>query len=824
MNHEDWAAMYNQNLLAISFLIAVIASYTVLDVSRRVSLSRGWKRSAWLTGGACAMGIGIWAMHFIAMLAYHPSSLSVTYSVLMVALSVLVAIAASLGGLVVACRPDITMKQLTVGGTLVGFAISGMHYIGMAAMDNVTIRYEPSLFTLSIVIAVGASIAALMLSFRFRVHVSRFGKMLKLGSGVIMGTAITGMHYTGMAAAHIVPVSSEMTHSDAAYQGNYFLLAVLIAAGTIVVLALALFSAYFADQRLAEQIALKGSILESAMDCIVMLDARGNILEFNPVAEETFGYSQREVIGRNMTELIIPPPLRQEYTDRLNQYLKSGDGKLLGNRYETMAMRADGSEFPIELTVTRIKKAGAPILTTYLRDITERRLADETIMQMAYYDPLTELPNRNLFMQMVAQVLQQARQTQQTVSVMFIDLDRFKYINDTLGHYVGDSLLQAVAQLLQRCMRKTDIVSRLGGDEFIALLPNTGRQGAAMLAQRIIDQMKQPMVIDKHHLFITPSIGLTVYPEDAFDVDSLVKNADLAMYASKETGKNVYTFFDPRMNMVNSRKLELEQGLRKALEQQEFDLYYQPKIHIRTRKIIGMEALIRWQHPELGWVSPGEFIPIAEETGLIFSIGEWIMRMACMQNKAWQSQGYPPVRMAVNLSLRQFNQEHFVSGLAQILAETGLDARWLELEITESIAIRNEKYVINRLQAIKELGVSISIDDFGTGYSSLSYLKKFPIDTLKIDRAFVRDIAKSSDDTAIVQAIIAMAHSLKLRVLAEGVETKEQLAFLRRHACDEAQGYLFSRPVPADGMEKLLSRRIPLKGERAAKPSVSVQP
>jgi diguanylate cyclase (GGDEF)-like protein/PAS domain S-box-containing protein len=453
-----------------------------------------------------------------------------------------------------------------------------------------------------------------------------------------------------------------------------------------------------------------------------------------------------------------------------------------------------------------------------VQDITERKQAEEQIRFLAYYDSLTSLPNRLLLKEHLNYTLKQAQRHDHMVAVLFLDLDRFKRINDTLSHSVGDSLLQGVAERLVQCVRKSDIIARhasdevtnlahFGGDEFTLLLPKIIHvEDAARVARRLLRTLSDPFMLDTHEVVITTSIGISVYPADGQDVDSLLKNADTAMYHAKDMGGNCYQFYSQSMNAKAFERLTLEHNLRKALENEEFLLYYQPQLDLHTDKIVGVEALIRWQHPEMGIISPAEFIPLAEETGLILPLGTWVLRTACAQSKVWQKVGLGSLRVGVNLSALQFRQQDLLETISQVLRDTGVDPQYLELELTESTIMRQAKETITTLQALKAMGIRIAIDDFGTGYSSLGYLKRFPIDTLKIDRSFVKDIPTNADDTAITTAIIAMAHTLKLSVVAEGVETTDQLAFLQTQHCDEIQGYLLSKPVPAKMIPQLLEQ------------------
>ncbi len=438
-------------------------------------------------------------------------------------------------------------------------------------------------------------------------------------------------------------------------------------------------------------------------------------------------------------------------------------------------------------------------------DIEERKQVERSIRHMAHHDSLTNLPNRALFRDRLTHAMAQADRYQQKLVVMFLDLDRFKAINDTLGHSVGDQLLRIAAERLRTCVRDCDTVARLGGDEFTVIVDDSeDSQTAAVVAQKIVDTFAQPFNLHGHEVFVTTSVGITVYPDDGEQVDNLLRNADTAMYRAKGCGRNNYQFYVADMNVRARERLMLENALRRALVRDEFMLYYQPRVDIYSGRVIGAEALLRWRHPEMGLIPPTEFVPILEETGMILPVGEWALREACRQNRAWQTMGLPPIRVAVNLSARQFVQKDLAGTVEQVLADSGLSSAYLELEITEELLLEHSHANTVTLNKLRDLGVHISIDDFGTGYSSLSYLKRLPINTLKIDKSFVRDITRDSDGAAIASAIIAMACSLRLNVLAEGVETDEQLSFLRAQGCNEIQGYSFSHPLSADDFEKLL--------------------
>jgi diguanylate cyclase (GGDEF)-like protein/PAS domain S-box-containing protein len=542
-------------------------------------------------------------------------------------------------------------------------------------------------------------------------------------------------------------------------------------------------------------------MVENASDMIFVHDIHGKILSVNATVEHLTGYTRDELLGENAVRFVTPAslPLVQTTFNRSISQLRHV------KPFEIELLCKDGSSLPVEVSA-RVVCEGDTVLAVegIARDLRERKRAEATIRHMAFYDALTNLPNRVLFDEYLRNALALAKRHNRKLAVLFVDLDRFKLINDALGHHTGDLLLQAVPQRLMSCVREGDIVARMGGDEFTILLPDiTHNDDAADVAQRLLASLAAPFVIGGNELFVSASVGVSVYPADGDDAETLLKHADTAMYRAKDSGRNGHQFYMPAMNLATHKQHQLEQRLRRALERDEFRLVYQPRIELAKNTLVGAEALLRWQHPELGLIGPADFMTVAEETGLIVPIGMWVLRAACSQAKAWHDRG-TPLRIAVNLSARQFQQADLAVQVAEVLDQTGLSPHALELEITESMAMHNAERTVVVLHALKDLGVHLSVDDFGTGYSSLSYLRQFSINTLKIDRAFVRDLPH---DPAIAEAILALAHSLNVSVTAEGVETEAQLAFLRQHKCDEVQGFLISKPIPAQHFEAQFLRK-----------------
>ncbi len=676
------SASYSPSLVFISLCVAILASYTALDLAGRIATARGRTVYLWMSGGALAMGFGVWSMHFIGMLALE-LPLDLGYDLGLTLWSLLVAILSSGFALWVVSQPRLPALQLMLGALVMGAGISAMHYSGMAALRmQPGIDYDPTLVALSLVIAVGASAAALSIAFRLRRH-TPYVHLVRAGASIIMGLAIVGMHYTGMAAANF-PVGS---FCGAAVDG------------------------------------LSGKGLDNL------------------------------VLVSSLAVLIIA---------------------LLTSIFDA---RLDASTAALANSLT---------------------LANEELTQLALHDTLTGLPNRILLADRISQAMAKVAEQDGCFSLMFIDLDGFKPVNDAFGHHLGDRLLREVALRLRDQLRSQDTLARIGGDEFVLLVRLSEPDDAPQVAARQVSLLSKSFRVDEHDLQISASVGIALYPGNGQTAEELLMNADAAMYHAKGAGKNGYSFFDVSMNTNARKQLQLLQDLRQALEHNQFRLHYQPKFDAVSGQPVGAEALLRWEHPQQGLLLPEHFIELAEKTGLIIPIGEWVLNEACRQMRAWFDEGYSHWRISVNLSALQFCYSGLVDSVVSVLERHRLPANSLTLEITETTAMSDADASMTVLQRLSQMGVDLSIDDFGTGYSSLMYLKRLPANELKIDRGFVRDLEHDSDDAAIVSAIVALGQALGLRIVAEGVETDTQQSFLTTLGCDALQGFLLGQPLPAE--------------------------
>ena len=681
--------IYNPWLVSVSIVVAVLVSHTALSLASKVAVVTPTAKRMWLASGSVVIGGGIWSMHFIGMLAFT-LPIPLTYSVSHTLLSLAIAIAASAFALRIASGSKPGNLKLALSAVVIGAGISAMHYAGMNAIEIMPmITYEPRLVVASVLIAIVASFASLRLAFNLRRgQTSRF-RTARVVAAIIMGLAISGMHYTAMSASTFAPNS----YCFGVGGDNNGWLAI-----TVAMLALAFLT---------------------------------------------------------ITSILLMYEGRVEYKVRRHREL--------------------------------LQKA------------------NDRLQHAATHDSLTGLPNRMLLTDRITQAIARGTRHGAHFALMVVDLDRFKAINDSLGHQAGDEVLKEVSRRLQALMRKTDTLARFGGDELVMIVDEIMDPNAAeLVATGMLEQIRRPITVSGVEVTVSASIGISICPHDGTDVETLLMNADAAAFHAKKAGRNHAQFFMSTMTENSREKIELEGALRRALVQGEFELHYQPKCDVITGRIVAAEALIRWRHPLQGLIPPSKFIPLAEESGLIVPIGEWVLRAACQQARAWREAGMQPLRVAVNISAQQFKQKMLFEIVSGALARANLEPRYLELELTESAVMEDGEKSVQILRRLSEHGVRIAVDDFGTGYSSLSYLRRLPLDKLKIDRAFIREIATSREDAEIVRAIITLAHSLRLKVVAEGVETDDQLRFLRSLGCDIYQGYLCSPPVEPDQFAMLV--------------------
>ena len=811
---EAFSATYDIRLVFLSLVIAVFGSYTALDLAGQVIVAKKLVHKYWLTGAAIALGVSIWVMHFIAMLAYQ-LPIPITYNFFIVSISMAVAIVLSSVGLfLVSCQP-LGWELLLSGAFFIGLAIIGMHFTAMQAM---LLAAEPThniqLIILSQVWAIGLSLSAFWLIFHPSAKtIVPKQSIRKIGSALLLGIAIDGMHYIAMAAVNYYPSIKKLSVAGTGID-NY-VLAITIGGAAVSILILALLASY-SGQRLSAEIARAGALQESekryqnlydlAPDAYITIAADGTIKSVNQFCADYLGYGKQELIGK-CAWLIIYEPDRQWVQQWVANIFRD---KLVTSETELRKVRKDGSIFWIrERSKLLLDENGTGIeLNMICRDITERKQMEEQLRQNALHDALTGLPNRVLFMDRLGLALKHAKRNQDYLfAVLFLDLNRFKIINDSLGHLLGDLLLKAIASRLKACLRPMDTVARLGGDEFTILIEDIEDIGDAIrVAERVQAELALPFALDGQEVFTNASIGIALSTTGYDNPEDLVRDADIAMYQAKSQGSAQYQIFNQDMYARAVALLQLETDLRNALERQEFRLQYQPLVSLETGRVIGFEALIRWQHPQSGLLNPSQFIAAAEEAGLITRIFEWVLETACCDLRQWQLQlpTATSITISVNLSGKQFNQPNLSGQIRQILQETGLDASSLRLEITEGAIMDGAECATQILWQLRDLGVQLSIDDFGTGYSSLGRLYQFPINGLKIDRSFVSQMANAQENSLIVETIIILAHNLGLDVTAEGVETADQLTQLRALQCQYGQGNFFSVPIDSGAVEALL--------------------
>jgi diguanylate cyclase (GGDEF)-like protein/PAS domain S-box-containing protein len=572
----------------------------------------------------------------------------------------------------------------------------------------------------------------------------------------------------------------------------------------------------FMQQQLSESERLHRYIVNTSPDIIYILDQDGHFTFINERIESLLGFSKEEIVGKHYSFLVHHDDMEQaKYVfneRRIGTRAAKNIELRLKCKDDGKSRHFNNRTLPIELSAMGMYTGDSQSSSSYTgtygvaRDVTERKIAEETINFQAYHDLLTKLPNRALLRDRLSLAISQAKREDEKLAVMFLDLDRFKNINDSLGHMIGDELLQQVSMRLKECIRAADTLARFGGDEFTLMLPrlHNARDDASKLANKITNILKQPFIIEGHELYVSASIGIALYPQDGTSIDTLIKHADVAMYHVKGQGKNGYQFYSNEMNVPYLEKLSLDTGIHRALDNNEFSLVYQPQVNLRTGEIVGVEALLRWEHPEHGAISPSEFIPFAEESGLIIDIGYWVVKTACAELSRWRTAGLPEIRMSINISACQLMEDNIVRNIINIMKDYDVPGSCIELEITENAIMDDMDSIIRKLQELSSHGITIAIDDFGTGYSSLSYLHKLPIHTLKIDRTFLKESRINKGDNTIINTIVAMAKGLSLNVIAEGVESQAQLEYLREIDCSEAQGFLFGKPLASDVISQLL--------------------
>jgi diguanylate cyclase (GGDEF)-like protein len=812
-NAGGMAFHHDLSLVVLSYVIAAAGSYAALEMIERWRNAYGISARYWQIASATALGGSIWSMHFISMLALE-IDLPITYAPGTTLVSLLIAISVVGWGLQIV-RSSASWARICCAGIVVGLGVAAMHYVGMAALlFPGTLAYSPTIWSLSLLIGISAATVALWLSLTLQAVWQR------AVAALVMGMAICGMHYTGMASTRFevdpfAEVAGGVASGPLAAAVALTTLALILCALVFVMTDRRLLASAQRDAEVLRQSNTKlaaandelklggqrfDAVLNNMTQGICFFDGAQRLLVSNRRYSEIYNLpAEATAIGRLLKEIVdyrhavgsTPEMSPSDYLAWRNQIAISKQPSI------TVVTLRNGR---VVMICHQPMPDGGWVATH--EDITERQQAEARLVFLARHDALTGLPNRVLFQERLEQALTMIGRGSQC-AVLCLDLDRFKLVNDTLGHSVGDRLLQAVADRLQACVREGDTVARLGGDEFAIIQPAVERpEDAELLANRILTAFRIPFEIDEHTIPAGTSVGVAMAPGDGTSSEKLLKNADIALYLAKTEGRSKVRFFEPEMDASIQLRRTLEMDLRGAIARNEFEIYYQPLVDVATSMISGFEALIRWHHPARGLVAPSEFIPLAEETGMIVAIGEWVLRTACFEAKNWPTD----ISIAVNLSPIQFKQGDLAAIVKEALNASGLQPDRLELEITETVLLQNTVGTLAALHELRAIGVAVALDDFGTGYSSLSYLRSFPFDKIKIDQSFVHDLVKDKEALSIVRAITGLGHGLRMRTTAEGVETQEQLDMLRQEGCTEIQGYFFSRPLPAGEVPLLIER------------------
>ena len=765
------AQQHNLYLVALAGVVAVLGSHTALSLLRHIQALQGRARHFWLGGAALAAGSAIWATHFVAMLAFQ-QGIKVGYDIELTVLSLLAAVVLTWLGFWIALLWSSRVNQ-AVGGATIGLGIAAMHYTGMSALRFPGfVSWDAGLVAMSLALGCGFGAASLLLA------LAGLGRWSKLTAMALLTLSICGLHFTGMAAGSITLTAAAALPSSVMSPD---LLAINVAGACFLLLLLSAGAVQLgrrADRlRETERLNLQ-SLADIAVEGLLVCDGE-MVVAVNTSFEQMVGRPASALVGSSVSALFEPT---------------QPAAVLPGSAGEQVLLSANGEQIPVEMMQKPILYSGRPHRVVAVRDLRERRKAEQEIRFLAHHDALTGLANRPAFgLGLDRQMHEQAR-TGEQFALLTLDLDRFKEVNDAMGHQVGDLLLARVAGRLRATLRETDLVARLGGDEFSILpTPPLMPAEAAILARRIVEMVCRPYILDGKIINISASVGVAMAPQDGENAVALMKNADLALYRAKSDGRNTLRFFEQGMDMQMQQRRTLELELRHAITHEQLEVFYQPLFDVAAQRVRGFEALVRWRHPQRGLIPPGDFIPLAEETGLIVAIGEYVLNTAVTQAAAWSDE----TTMAVNLSAVQFAAGGLVGTVKAALAQSRLPAHRLELEITEGVLLKEGIDTLEALHALRNLGVRISMDDFGTGYSSLRYLRTFPFDRIKIDRSFVQEMMVNAECAAIIWAVIGLGQRLGVTTTAEGVETEEQMACLQQQGCNVLQGYLIGKPMPA---------------------------
>ncbi|WP_063687882.1 bifunctional diguanylate cyclase/phosphodiesterase [Bradyrhizobium stylosanthis] len=783
-DEHDW------RLVALGGAVCLLASAAAISLFHRARATQGPGRLAWISLDAAVSGCGVWATHFIAMLAYGPGGAG-AYNIPITILSLILAISITFVGLSVAVSSTRPV-WIVVGGAIVGGGVAAMHYTGMAALEMpARVDWVGSTVTASVLL--GAVFAALALFVAAR----RDDLSHALGATVLLTLAIVAHHFTAMGAVLLTP---DPTLAISGLSIPPASMSFLTASAAVAIIAIALVAALL-DRRAKGELGRQQLVLDSALENmsqgLCMFDAEGKIILFNERYASMLRRTDIALTGRLLVEVLREEQAKGQWQGDADEFF----ARLVADAREGRTTTDVVNRFGRSIRVVNQPMQGGGWVATF-EDITEWLEAQAKISHMARHDALTGLPNRVLFHEQLEQGLHRTKSDDQ-LAVLCLDLDHFKDINDSLGHPIGDALLKEVGRRLKAAAGEHDTVARLGGDEFAVVQIGRSEEAAARsLAGRLVEVISAPYEIDDHQIVIGVSIGISLSPQDGSNSDELLKNADLALYRAKADGRGTYRFFETGMDARAQARRLLEMDLRAAVQRDEFQAYYQPIRDVASGRVVAFEALLRWNHPQRGLIAPISFIPLAEETGLIVQLGEFVLRSACTDATSWPDD----IDVAVNLSPVQFKSPNLIASVTSALAASGLSANRLELEITESVLLQNSEATLTTLHELRAMGVRISLDDFGTGYSSLSYLRSFPFDKIKIDRSFVSELATREDSMAIIRAVTGLGRSLGIVTTAEGVENDAQLELLRREGCTQAQGYLFSKPRPASDVAMMLER------------------